>query len=62
MFQSRFSLSGFILVGALMSSGGAAFAEEDVNSANYVMPDQLPCPEGCFRGCSASDRGLSGLD
>jgi Rap1a immunity proteins len=38
MTRSRLSLSGFILIAALMSSGGSAFAEQDKQSANYMMP------------------------
>lgn len=39
MFRSQLSFSGFVLIGALMLSGGSAFAEEDDSrSANALMP------------------------
>jgi hypothetical protein len=38
MSRSRLSLCGFVYVAALMSSGGSVFAEQDKNSANYMMP------------------------
>jgi hypothetical protein len=37
MFRSRLSLSGFVLIAALMLSGGTASAEMDTNSANHEI-------------------------
>jgi Rap1a immunity proteins len=36
MFRSRLSLSGIVVIAALMLSGGSAFADE-LDSANYAM-------------------------
>ena len=54
MLRSQVSLSGFVLIAALMLSGGSASAEKDAKSANYMMP-------GCRHSIQENDNANSFL-
>jgi hypothetical protein len=52
MFRFRLNLRGFVLIAALLLGGGRAFAEENTESANYVV-------EGCRHFMNSNDNGNS---
>jgi hypothetical protein len=69
MRRSKLNLREIVVIGALMLGSGAAFAAEDVNSANYLMPAcrELLNPNSNVRAydqgtCAGLITGLSYLD